>query len=54
MAAAALPASPQYPDSANPPPAAFPTTPPPVRRCIVARKTGECLLYGKAKPASGK
>jgi len=28
----------------------FPTTPPPVRRCIVARANGDCLVYGKPKP----
>ncbi len=33
--------------------ATFPTTPPPVRRCIVARANGECLLYGKPKPVAG-
>lgn len=34
------------------PPAGFPTTPPPVRRCILARSSGDCIIYGKAKPAS--
>jgi uncharacterized protein (TIGR02246 family) len=29
----------------------FPTTPPPVRRCIVARANGDCLVYGKPRPA---
>ena len=32
-------------------PAAFPTTPPPVRRCIVARGNGDCLVWGKPRPA---
>jgi uncharacterized protein (TIGR02246 family) len=30
----------------------FPTTPPPVHRCIVARANGDCLIFGKAKPAA--
>ncbi len=34
------------------PAASFPTTPPPVRRCIVARASGDCLVYGKPKPAA--
>jgi uncharacterized protein (TIGR02246 family) len=31
-------------------PASFPTTPPPVRRCILAHAAGGCLIYGKPKP----
>jgi uncharacterized protein (TIGR02246 family) len=30
-------------------PASFPTTPPPVRRCILAHGNGNCLIYGKPK-----
>jgi uncharacterized protein (TIGR02246 family) len=49
--AAPLPTSLAFPERTAAPTAAFPTTPPPVRRCVIARKTGECVLYGKAKPA---
>lgn len=48
---APLSASSQFPAQAAPPAATFPATPPPVRRCIVARANGQCLIYGKAKPA---
>ncbi len=45
------PAAPQYASpEAIAPVARFPTTPPPVRRCILARANGDCLIYGKAKP----
>lgn len=47
---APLPAASPSPAQATPAAAAFPVTPPPVRRCIVATKTG-CVIYGKAKPA---
>lgn len=36
---------------APPAPARFPTTPPPLRRCVLARSNGDCLVHGKAKPA---
>jgi uncharacterized protein (TIGR02246 family) len=41
----------QTPTDVVPAPAAFPITPPPVRRCVLARANGECLIYGKPKPA---
>lgn len=44
------PASAQSPEQAVPPAATFPTTAPPVRRCVVARANGNCLIYGKPKP----
>ncbi len=49
--AAPLPTSQQFPNRSTAAPAAFPTAPPPVRRCIIARTNGDCVLYGKAKPA---
>lgn len=48
---AASPASPQTQQQAAPPATTFPATPPPVRRCIVARANGQCMIYGKPKPA---
>lgn len=45
------PASPQSPLQAVQPATTFPATPPPVRRCIVGRANGQCLVYGKPKPA---
>lgn len=45
------PASSQTPEQAAPPATTFPATPPPVRRCIVGRANGQCLIYGKPKPA---
>lgn len=53
-APAASPASPQTPEQAAPPATAFPATPPPVRRCIVARANGQCMIYGKPKPAPAR
>lgn len=47
----ASPASPQASGRAAPPATAFPATPPPVRRCVVGRANGQCLIYGKPKPA---
>ena len=41
----------QSPEQVTTPASTFPLTPPPVRRCIVGRKNGECYLYGKPKPA---
>jgi uncharacterized protein (TIGR02246 family) len=49
--AAPLPTSLAFPERTAAPAAAFPTTPPPVRRCVIARTNGDCVLYGKAKPA---
>jgi uncharacterized protein (TIGR02246 family) len=51
---AASPASPQAAQQAVPPATTFPATPPPVRRCVVARATGQCLIYGKPKPAPAR
>ena len=51
---APLAASSQSPEQAAPPATSFPATPPPVRRCIVARANGQCLIYGKPKPASAR
>ena len=48
---APLRASTQSPEQATQPATTFPATPPPVRRCIVARANGGCLIYGKPKPA---
>ncbi len=45
-AAVSLPPSPAQ---AAKPVEAFLTTPPPIRRCIMARANGNCLIYGKAK-----
>ena len=45
------PAPSQGPEQAAPPATTFPVTPPPVRRCIVGRANGQCLVYGKPKPA---
>ena len=53
-APAASPASQQVPGQAAPPATAFPATPPPVRRCIVARANGQCMIYGKPKPAPAR
>jgi uncharacterized protein (TIGR02246 family) len=53
-APAASPASPETPGQAAPPATTFPATPPPVRRCIVARANGQCLIYGKPKPAPAR
>jgi len=47
----ASPASMQTSQQAAPPTTTFPATPPPVRRCVVARANGQCLIYGKPKPA---
>ncbi|GAA0320434.1 hypothetical protein GCM10009087_33450 [Sphingomonas oligophenolica] len=49
-----LRASTQFPEQAAPPATTFPTTPPPVRRCIVGRANGQCLVYGKPKPAPAR
>ena len=51
---AASPASTQTSQQAAPPTTTFPATPPPVRRCVVARANGQCLIYGKPKPAGAK
>ena len=50
-AAAAMPGSAPSPApaQATPPAATFPTVAPPVRRCILGRANGDCLIYGKAK-----
>jgi uncharacterized protein (TIGR02246 family) len=48
-AGAPLPQSEAYPDRTATPATAFPTTPPPVRRCVIARANGDCVLYGKPK-----
>jgi uncharacterized protein (TIGR02246 family) len=45
------PATSPPPEQATPPATTFPVTPPPVRRCIVGRANGQCLVYGKPKPA---
>jgi uncharacterized protein (TIGR02246 family) len=45
------PASSQSPEQATPPASTFPKTPPPVRRCVLARANGDCLIHGKPKPA---
>lgn len=50
-APAASSASPQTSEQTAPPATSFPATPPPVRRCIVGRANGQCLIYGKPKPA---
>ena len=47
-------ASSQSPEQATPPATTFPATPPPVRRCVVARANGQCLIYGKPKPAPAR
>lgn len=47
------PSSSQSPEQATSPASTFPKTPPPVRRCIIARANGNCLLYGKPKRAPG-
>ncbi len=48
-AAASSTASARSPEQGAPPASAFPKTAPPVRRCIMARGNGDCLIYGKAK-----
>ena len=48
------PASAQSPQQAAAPATTFPATPPPVRRCIVARANGQCLIYGNPKPAPAR
>jgi uncharacterized protein (TIGR02246 family) len=49
--AAALSAEATSP-AASASPASFPTTPPPVRRCILAHANGNCLIYGKPRPVT--
>lgn len=44
------PAAAWSPDRARPAATTSPASVPPVRRCVVARGNGECLIYGKAKP----
>jgi uncharacterized protein (TIGR02246 family) len=53
-ASAPLPTSSPSAEPAIPAVTAFPTSPPPVRRCIFARANGQCMMYGKSKktPAS--
>lgn len=48
-ATAASPPPLLLPAQSTPPAATFPTTAPPIRRCVMARKNGDCLIYGKAK-----
>lgn len=47
-ARAPVPAPSPAPSQATPP-VTFPTAAPPVRRCILGRANGSCLIYGKAK-----